>query len=68
MTEEQPDYLAYLLRLWRVSEQGKAVWRASLQNSLNGDLLGFASLDDMFLFLRRQTDAMANDDENDDGH
>jgi hypothetical protein len=52
----QPDYLAYLLRLWRVraDEEEGAVWRALLKSPLTGEQRGFASLDDLFDFLRRQ--------------
>ena len=61
MAQEQPDYLSYLLRLWRVSgdarshREGKAVWRASLKNPQTRERKGFASLDALFDFLREQT-------------
>ena len=55
-TEEQvPDYLAYLLRLWRMRGERPAGWRASLVCPGDGEQHGFASLDELFLFLRRQT-------------
>lgn len=60
----QPDYVSFLLRLWRVSDEGntqsnakKTVWRASLENPHTGERQGFASLDEVFDFLRAQTDA-----------
>jgi hypothetical protein len=63
MAQEQPDYLSYLLRLWRESGGEKsqcgaagAVWRASLETP-SGESHGFASLDDLFGFLRRQIGA-----------
>lgn len=52
-TREQPDYLSYLLRLWREGE-GRATWRASLESSHTGERKGFASLDDLFGFLQEQ--------------
>jgi hypothetical protein len=62
MAKEQPVYLSYLLRLWRVSGDGgshhiekKAVWRAYLESSRTGERKVFASLDDLFDFLREQT-------------
>ncbi len=55
MTEKWPDYLSYLLRLWREGDEEKQVWRASLDSGLNGERYGFASLDDLFDFLRRST-------------
>jgi hypothetical protein len=57
-TEEEPaDDLAYLLRLWRMGGAGASGWRASLLSPDSGERHGFASLDDLFLFLRRQTGA-----------
>ena len=62
MPKEQPDYLSYLLRLWRDADNDGphqmkpwTAWRASLQCSLAGERRVFASLDDLFAFLRRQT-------------
>ncbi|MBL7183254.1 MAG: hypothetical protein ISS50_02265 [Anaerolineae bacterium] len=61
-TREQPDYLSYLLRLWRVrGDEGahqsaeKPIWRASLESPFTGERMGFASLDALFAFLRQQT-------------
>ena len=54
MDKEQPDYLSYLLRLWRVSKAEKACWRASLQSPQTGELQGFSDLDELFDFLRRR--------------
>lgn len=47
-------YLSYLLRLWRVSQNGFDVWRASLEDVRTGERYGFASLDGLFTFLREQ--------------
>ena len=57
MAKKQTIYLAYLLRLWRVKEEGKTTWRASLQSPQTRERRGFASLDTLFDFLRQQTDA-----------
>lgn len=58
-TMEQPDYLSYLLRLWWAGGDDEApadgVWRASLESPQTGQQQGFASLDDLFDFLREQT-------------
>ena len=50
---EPSAYRSYLLRLWRAGEAG-GPWRASLQSAVAGERLGFASLDDLFDFIRRQ--------------
>jgi hypothetical protein len=68
-TEQQPDYVSFLLRLWRVTGNeragdetaeacgtaAEAVWRASVESPLTGKQQGFADLDDLFDFLREQT-------------
>ncbi len=62
MAKGRPDYLSYLLRLWRVSGDGespgmgrKAIWRASLESTRTGERRGFASLDELFDFLQDRT-------------
>ena len=55
MIKEQPDYLAYQLRLWRVRGGGEIVWRVALKSVRTRESRGFASLDDLFGFLRQQT-------------
>lgn len=68
MTQEQPDYLAYQLRLRRTHSGGGAIWRVSLKSARTYEERGFASLDDLFDFLRRQTSVSsdANGGENDE--
>jgi hypothetical protein len=66
MAKGQPDYLSYLLCLWRVSGDGaslgmgnRAIWRASLESTRTGERRAFASLDELFDFLRDQTGEQA---------
>ena len=51
MTQGQPDYLSYLLRLRRVSG-GEAAWHASLEDPHTGELHHFASLEEAVDFLQ----------------
>jgi|GEM_PF-1184607 hypothetical protein len=51
---EASNYYAYLLRLWREG-QADEPWRASLQSAATGQRMNFASLEDLFNFLQRQT-------------
>jgi hypothetical protein len=51
----QPDYLSYLLRLWRVDGGGQPAWRASLKSASSGEQVGFASLEQLFDYLRAET-------------
>jgi hypothetical protein len=69
MPKDEPDYLSYLLRLWRVRDGEKpscgageahraeeqGIWRVSLHSVHTGEQQSFASLDDLFAFLQRQT-------------
>jgi hypothetical protein len=54
MSNQQPEYLSYLLRMWRVQEDGGATWRASLERPGNHDRHTFTSLEAAFDFLRQR--------------
>jgi hypothetical protein len=54
MSNQQPDYLAYLLRLWRHNDEEQTNWRASIESSHSGNRHVFANLDDLVTFLRLQ--------------
>ena len=54
MSDEQ-DYLAYLLRLWRITNDGNLVWRASVESPHTGERHGFADLQTLFAFLEEKT-------------
>jgi hypothetical protein len=63
MAQERPDYLSYLLRLWREggngqsqNEAAEAAWRMSIETPA-GESHGFTSLDDLLGFLRQQIGA-----------
>ena len=61
MNKERPEYLSYLLRLWRENDDQEAhgveaaVWRASLERPQTRERRGFASLVDLFAFLEKET-------------
>jgi hypothetical protein len=61
-SQEQRDYLSYLMRLWREGGGEAAVWRASLKSSHTGEKVGFGSLEELCEFLRRQTDTLSQTD------
>jgi hypothetical protein len=65
MAEKQPDYASYLLRLWRARGEERAAWRASLESPHTGERKGFASLEDLFNFLRQQTGVASDSCEGD---
>ena len=56
MSEKQPRYLSYLLRLWQVENKGQLVWRASVEDSRTGERRGFASINALRSSLRKQTE------------
>jgi len=62
MIEEQADYLAYQLRLWRARGGGEIVWRVSLKSARTRESRAFATLDDLFDFLRQQTSVSSGSD------
>jgi hypothetical protein len=64
MTSEQPDYLSYLLRLWREDGEEPTNWRASLESALTGKRHVFPCLMELFAFLQRQTVAGCDANEN----
>jgi len=45
------EYRAYLLRLWRVVDDG-GNWRARLENIESGEAMGFPSLGKLIEFLQ----------------
>jgi hypothetical protein len=51
---KQSDYHSYLLRMWRAQSE-EEVWQASLESAHAPGRQGFADLESLFSFLRRQT-------------
>lgn len=49
--KESPCRISFLLRMWCVDETGCSNWRASLEMPETGKRLGFASLEQMFVYL-----------------
>jgi hypothetical protein len=60
MTDQLLDYMAFLLRLWRVDEDDGIQWRASLEEPSTGERLGFADIDRLCAFLEEQCSGAAN--------
>jgi hypothetical protein len=58
MGEPRRKYMSYLLCLWQVRHREGVAWLASLENARTGERRGFASLDELFHFLRQRTDAL----------
>jgi hypothetical protein len=54
MIDQLPDYMAFLLRLWRVDEADGVQWRASLEEASTGEQRGFADIDRLCAFLEEQ--------------
>jgi hypothetical protein len=59
---EARNYFAYLLRLWRERSGESSRWRASLQDPHSGERVGFANLEELFGYLRRETDDLPERD------
>lgn len=57
MSTEPLAYRSYLLRLWRAPGGIEQPWRASLEDPLTGERLGFADLEALVAFLLAQIEA-----------
>jgi hypothetical protein len=55
MMVEQPGYLAYMLRMWRVEAEDGPAWRASLESPHTGERVRFGSPEALFAFLVEKT-------------
>ncbi len=53
--DDPGDYLAYMLRLWRVRSQGRTIWRASLESAHTGERVMFVDLDTLLAFIADKT-------------
>ena len=54
-------YLVYLIRLWPIQSGDDQIWRISLEDAQTGQRHGFATLDDLTVYLREVTDEMKGD-------
>jgi hypothetical protein len=48
---ERFEYHSFLLRLWQVMEDGKPIWRFSLEDPVSGERIGFNRLGELVDFL-----------------
>lgn len=56
MYNKQYGYQAYLVRLWLGREDGKHVWRASLEDAHTGEKHAFASFSRLVAYLEAHTE------------
>jgi len=59
-----PKYHSYLLRLWRESPGKKPAWRFEVVDLGAGQRHGFAGLEQVVTFLKKQMDALLPDSGN----
>lgn len=55
MNETPKEYRAYLLRIWPVRKMEGVMWHAFIANAHTNESRGFANLDELFDYLRKQT-------------
>ena len=67
MSDTGEPYLSYLLRLWVVKNQEGSVWRCSVENVYTGERQGFAGLESLCEFLRREVRYLSESGVDDDG-
>lgn len=58
MSTEPLAYRSYLLRLWRTPGGDEQPWRASLEDPLTGERLGFADLEALAAYLREKIERL----------
>ena len=68
MAQKRPDYLSYMLRVWRAREGKRDIWRASLHSPQSGERMSFRTLEELFAFLRQQTGTVLDSDGNSAGN
>jgi len=61
MGHKQDDYASYLLRLRRSDRDGQRTWRASLESTLDGQRIEFASVEALVAFLSARFGSSARD-------
>ncbi len=61
MDAELKDYRSYLIRLWQVNSEGRAVWRVMLESVQTGERWGFTELPDLCAFLQEKINMPADD-------
>ena len=66
MPAEQRRYISYLLRLWQEQRNAELVWRFSLEDAHTKERHGFAELELLFTFLRKQIQIEDNEETLDD--
>ena len=66
MSEGTRRYVSYLLRLWQARTGGQWIWRASLESPPGGERVGFADLEALFAYLRKQAGVPPDLGENQD--
>ena len=54
MKGRKRPYLAYLVRLWQVRDEGLGGWRASVEDAHTGERWGFAGPLELLAFLQEQ--------------
>ncbi len=55
MSQDQPRYLSYLIRMWQVKTGQGWQWARLLESPGSGERRAFPSLEHLIAFLRAQT-------------
>lgn len=63
--QERPRRITFMLRMWCEDQTGRSSWRVSLELPGDEKRIGFASLEEMFIYLIDLTESRNNVQEND---
>ena len=61
VTKDPKKYHSFLIRLWAVVKNGSLLWRASLEDPMTKELLGFETLKALFEYLEALTGKQENE-------
>ncbi len=67
MDYEARRAISYVLRLWRVTDEGGAFWRALLEDPRSNGRRGFASPEALFTYLREEIATQERNEQATDG-
>jgi hypothetical protein len=55
--QNERRYISFMLRLWLTQDGTQSIWRVSLEDPVSGERRGFANIEQLCAFLKRQISA-----------
>jgi hypothetical protein len=51
--QDHKHYFSFILRLWLAGDHGQPQWRASLEDTLSGERVGFIRIEELCQYLTK---------------